>query len=57
MELKGKPGNIKTTRKDNVKRYDEVWFDQQFIINILALKNIKQTLGLGLGLIEKMTKY
>ena len=41
MIVKGNGGTINTTHKYNVKGYGEVWFNEQSIIKILALKNIK----------------
>ena len=32
---------VKTTRKYNVKYYGNVWFDEQSIIKVLVLKNVR----------------
>ena len=42
MKVKGNGVSTTTTRKDNVKEYVEVWFDEQSITNILFPNNIKR---------------
>ena len=44
MKLKENGETIKTTQKSNVQGYGEVWFDEQAITNILALKNFNSKL-------------
>ena len=42
IPVKGNDRTINTTRKENVKGYGEVWFDEREITNILSLKNTKR---------------
>ena len=42
MAVKGNGGSTKTTKKDYVKDSGEVWFDEQSISKMFALKNPAQ---------------
>ena len=42
MTLRSNGGTIKTSQMAKVKGYGDVWFNKDFITNIICLKNIKK---------------
>ena len=42
MSVKGGGGDPKAHNKAYVENYGEVWFDERAIMNIMALKNVKE---------------
>ena len=42
MQVVGNGGSITTNRQGNLKNYDDVWFDERAIANILCLENRKK---------------